>query len=59
MYQKKSFEIERSCNGCEDISLIGVQVSSSEYGLGTVMEQNINKIKVQFSAGSKKYVLDK
>ena len=57
--EQQIFELERSCNGCEDISLIGVQVSSSEYGFGTVVEQNINKITVQFSDGTKRYVLDK
>ena len=52
-------EMEQSLDGCEDISLLGVQVSSAQYGTGTIIEQNINKIKVQFSSIEKAFILDK
>ena len=52
-------DLERSCDGCEDISLIGVQVESKQYGLGTVTAQDINKIKVQFADTEKSFILDK
>ncbi len=52
-------ELERSCDGCEDISLIGVQVSSGQYGVGTVTAQDINRIKVQFADAEKSFILDK
>ena len=52
-------ELERSIDGCEDISLIGVQVDSAQYGVGRVVSQEINQINVQFDTVQKKYVLDK
>ena len=51
-------DLERSTDGCEDISLLGVQVASSQYGVGTVVGQDINKITVQFSDVQKKFNLD-
>ncbi len=51
--------LERECDGCEDISLIGVQVTSEKEGLGTVIEQKINKITVRFLNDQKVYILDK
>ena len=51
-------DLERSTDGCEDISLLGVQVTSSQYGVGTVVGQDINKITVQFSDVQKKFNLD-
>lgn len=52
-------ELERSCDGCEDISLIGVQVTSKQFGVGKVIEQDINKIKVAFPDIVKPFILDK
>ena len=52
-------ELERSTNGCEDISLIGVQVTSAKHGIGTVIEQNVNMITVQFPDNKTKFRLDK
>ena len=52
-------ELESSYDGCEDISLIGVQVTSNQYGVGTVVAQDINKISVQFEQVSKTFILDK
>lgn len=52
-------DIERSTDGCEDISLIGVQVTSAKDGVGTIIEQNINMITVAFADGEKKFKLDK
>lgn len=42
--------LERSTNGCEDISLIGVEVTSPQDGAGTIVEQNVNTIAVAFWA---------
>ncbi len=52
-------ELEQACDGCEDISLLGVQVTSTQYGTGTVVEQNRNKISVQFPDIEKSFILDK
>lgn len=51
--------LERSTDGCEDISLIGVQVTSAQYGTGTVIGQEINKVAVQFETVQKSFILDK
>ena len=51
-------ELERNSGGYADISLLGVQVDSTQYGAGTVIEQAINKITVQFSDVQKKFILD-
>lgn len=51
--------LERLCDRYEDISLLGVQVHSSQYGVGTVIEQNINIIKVRFLETVKSFKLDK
>ena len=51
--------LERLCDRYEDISLLGVQVRSSQYGVGTVIEQNINIIKVRFLETVKSFKLDK
>lgn len=52
-------ELERSCDEYSDISLINVEVTSPAFGVGTVIEQDINKIKVRFGAIDKSFVLDR
>ena len=52
-------QVERSYDGCEDISLVGVQVTMSQLGKGTVIEQDMNRIKVAFEGLEKTYILDK
>ena len=52
-------EWEQHCDGVEDISLLGVTVSSAQYGDGVVIEQDINRIKVKFAEIIKVFVLDK
>ena len=52
-------KLERSYDGCEDISLVGVQVTINQLGKGTVIEQNMNRIKVAFEGVEKAYILDK
>ena len=52
-------ELDRSCDECAEISLIGVQVTAAQYGVGTVIAQEINKVTVQFSEVTKTYILDK
>ena len=46
-------------SGMVQISLMGVQVTSTQYGVGTVMGQDINKITVQFTDVQKTFILDK
>ena len=52
-------ELESFSDGCEDISLIGVQVTSAQYGIGTVVAQDVNKIDVQFPDLKKTFILSK
>ena len=52
-------ELERSYDGCEDISLLGVQVTAKAYGTGIVVAQEINKITVRFAEVEKTFILDK
>ena len=56
---KELDELESLSDGCEDISLIGVQVTSAQYGVGTVVAQDVNKIEVQFPELKKKFVLSR
>lgn len=51
--EQEILELEKNCDGCEDISLIGVEVTSDKYGAGTVIAQEINKITVAFPASEK------
>lgn len=52
-------ELERDCDNCSEISLIGVQVTAKPYGTGTVIAQDRNTIKVRFDNAEKSYILDK
>ena len=52
-------ELERDCDNCSDISLIGVQVTAKPYGIGTVVAQEINNIRVSFGGTEKSYILDR
>ena len=52
-------ELERSCDNCAEISLIGVQVTVKPYGVGTVVAQEINNISVSFGGTEKSYILDR
>ena len=52
-------ELEISVDDFEEISLIGVEVSFPKYGKGTVVNQVINKITVQFPEIEKEFMLDK
>lgn len=51
--------LEKSSDDCGDISLLGVQVTSTRYGTGTVIGQEINKIDVLFGDVQKSFILDK
>ncbi len=51
-------DLELNCDEYSDISLVGVQVSTDAYGIGTVVEQDINKIKVSFGTVEKTFVLN-
>ena len=46
-------ELECDCDNCSDISLIGVQVTAKPYGIGTVVAQEINNIRVSFGGTEK------
>ena len=50
--------LERECDKYAEISLIGVQVTTEKYGIGTVIEQNMNLVKVQFAEVGKSFVLN-
>ena len=52
-------DLENSCDEYMGISLVGVEVSAKPYGIGTVVEQDVNKVKVRFAETEKTYVLDK
>lgn len=41
------------------INLVGVQVNEKRYGIGTVISQNINTIKVAFVDGERSYIISK
>lgn len=51
-------ELELSCDEYDEISLLGVEVTSLVYGVGTVIDQAVNKIKVKFSNIEKTFILD-
>ena len=51
--------LELSLPDVSDISLMNVEVKSKLYGTGTVIEQEVNKIKVRFSDTTKTFILDK
>ena len=52
-------DLEISCAEYTDISLIGVEVTANNYGVGTVIEQDVNKVKVHFAETEKTFILDK
>ena len=51
--EQEILELEKAGDGCEAISLIGVEVTSDKYGTGTVIYQEINKITVAFPTTEK------
>ena len=51
--------LERTCDACCELSLVGVQVTAPKYGIGTVVSQNASTISVQFTEEKKSYILDK
>ena len=57
--ERQIADLERSCDEFIDISLIGVQVTTAQYGVGIVIEQDVNKIKVRFAEVEKSFILDK
>lgn len=52
-------DLELALPDVSDIALNNVEVTSKQYGSGTVIEHELNKIKVQFSDVSKIFILDK
>lgn len=52
-------DLELSLPDISDISLSNVEVTSKTYGIGTVVEHEGNRIKVQFSEVNKTFILDK
>ncbi len=57
--EQKIEELESNLEDFEEISLLGVEVTFPKYGVGTVTEQEINKITVRFPEIEKSFVLDK
>ena len=53
-------QLELEIEPFKDISLIGVQISDKATGeVGIIIEQNINKVTVQYESGIKKYSINK
>ena len=57
--ERELVDLESILNDCEDISLIGVQVTSAQYGIGTVVGQEVNMIDVRFPELSKTFILSR
>ena len=57
--EQELLELERSIADVAEISLIGVQVNSNSYGVGTIVAQDVNRVTVQFAEAEKTFVLDK
>lgn len=57
--EEELLDLEKECDACEDISLLQVQVTSKEYGTGTVIGQDRNRIRVDFSGEEKSFELSR
>ncbi|WP_458460547.1 hypothetical protein [Paenibacillus sp.] len=64
--QKEIEEIEAQIQALDiqldlyrSINLVGVQVNEKHYGVGTVVAQNVNTIKVAFADGERAYIVNK
>ena len=55
--ERQILELETECDQYSEISLIGVEVTTKEHGVGKVISQEINKITVQYADVTKKYML--
>ena len=55
--EEQIHELQVELEQYEDVSLIGVEVTQSKEGVGTVISQNGNMIKVQFPATTKTYAI--
>jgi len=56
--QQRIAELEAEVDDFEEISLLGVEVEFNKYGIGTVIEQQVNYITVQFQEKTMDFVLD-
>lgn len=56
--EQQILECEQRCDGCEEISLLGVEVTSERYGRGIVVDQNVNSVKIRFAEAEKTFKLD-
>lgn len=54
----KISELERKSEVFAEISLLNVQVYQSDYGVGLIIEQTVNKIKVRYSNCEKTYFIN-
>lgn len=52
-------ELECHAEVVSSISLLNVQVHQADCGVGVIIEQNANKIKVQYADGQKTYVINR
>ncbi len=52
-------ELEHRASVFAGISLINVQVYQAAYGLGTIIEQEVNKIKIRFETCEKTFIINK
>ena len=56
--ERELTNLDRTISEFEDISLIGVQVTSDKYGGGTVISQDVNRVTVCFPGVEKTFILD-
>ncbi len=52
-------ELEKQCAEYAEISLLNVQITSNQYGIGIVIGHNANTIKVKFAETERSFVLNK
>ena len=57
--EEQIYDLQRKCDEYSDISLVDVQVTATGYGVGTVIDQEINKIRVRFATVEKSFILDR
>ena len=57
--QQQNEELELSIEDFEEIPLLGVEVTFPHYGVGTIVGQEVCKIRVRFPEIEKEFVLDK
>jgi len=55
--EEQILKVESSLDIYRAISLVGVQVHQKKEGYGTIVQQNVNQIVVEFASGKKTYIV--